>query len=108
MYEKHLFCILVSTSTFWTKILDQDTENGGFFIDKNEALYSNAQSKFSRLGEMGSLQTPMEHLHFKLVYPESGQYNEWLQTSNPLQDESVEGYLPIHTDYERPSEYGCS
>ena len=37
--------------------------------------------------------------HLKIVYPELGGSNEWIQTSNPVTDSIIEGYQPISLDY---------
>ena len=37
--------------------------------------------------------------HLKIVYPELGGSNEWIQTSNPVRDSIIEGYQPISLDY---------
>ena len=80
--------------------MDHDTLEAGFFIDKGDALSGLSPSKFSSLGQLASYKTPTGHYHLKLKYPEQGGYNEWLQTSNPAQNQEVEGYVPIHTDFE--------
>ena len=35
----------------------------------------------------------------KIVYPELGGSNEWIQSSNPARDSKIEGYQPIKLDF---------
>ena len=35
----------------------------------------------------------------KIVYPELGGSNEWVQTSNPVRDSTIKGYQPLSVDY---------
>ena len=37
----------------------------------------------------------------KIVYPELGGSNEWIQTSNPATDSKIEGFQPIKLDYKK-------
>ena len=37
--------------------------------------------------------------HMRIVYPELGGSNEWIQTSNPVRDSIIEGYQPLSLDY---------
>ena len=36
----------------------------------------------------------------KIVYPELGGSNEWIQTSNPVTDSTIEGFQPVKLDYQ--------
>ena len=35
----------------------------------------------------------------KIVFPELGGSNEWIQTSNPVTDSTIEGYQTVNLDY---------
>ena len=37
----------------------------------------------------------------KIVYPELGGSNEWIQTSNPVTESMIEGFQPVKLDYQR-------
>lgn len=37
--------------------------------------------------------------HFRLVWPEIGAYNEWLQVNNPINSTEVEGYQGKNSNY---------
>ena len=36
----------------------------------------------------------------KIVYPELGGSNEWIQTSNPVTESTIEGFQPVKLDYQ--------
>ena len=38
--------------------------------------------------------------HFKIVFPELGGSNEWIQTSNPVTESTIEGFQPVKLDYQ--------
>lgn len=88
--------------------------SGGFFANDDEAASVNAASqnpaaetKFSRLSELEGMRGDDGAFHFKLHYPGDPAYgngfNEWKQTSNPVESPTVEGYQPI--DITWTSEY---
>ena len=68
-----------------------------------ETLSKNAEdqgaSLFSRLDQLEQFRGEGGKFHFKLSYPELGGSNEWLQTSNPAEAETIEGFEPISLDY---------
>ena len=82
-------------------MFSQDTSVGGFFPSKEDASNSGSPDLpqiYSRLSSLGSYVAPNGMYHMRLVYPESGSYNEWIQTSNPRLTAFPEGFSPIHLD----------
>ena len=67
-----------------------------------ETLSKNAEdqgaSLFSRLDQLEQFRGEGGKFHFKIVYPELGGSNEWLQTSNPTKATTIEGFEPIRLD----------
>ena len=55
---------------------------------------------FSRLDELEEFKTEDGKFHLKIVYPELGGSNEWIQTSNPVTESTIEGYQSVTLDYE--------
>ena len=63
-------------------------------------------SLFSRLDQLEQFRGEGGKFHFKIVYPELGGSNEWLQTSNPTKANTIEGFEPISLDYKVNGQYG--
>lgn len=56
---------------------------------------------FSALDRLSSYLSYFGQLHFRLVYPETKEIVEWIQTSNPATSPTIEGFIPIRvTDSE--------
>ena len=55
---------------------------------------------FSRLDQLEDFRTEDGNFHLKIVYPELGGSNEWIQTSNPATDSEIEGFQPVKLDFQ--------
>merc|ERR1712038_634139 len=77
----------------WLKVFSHDI-TGGLFTSDAEALSKNpddpAALLFSRLDQLENFRTEDGKFHLKIVYPELGGSNEWMQTSNPVLDNTIE------------------
>ena len=89
----------------WLKIFDHNNNAGTVvFANQAEALLSTTEDKFSRLCLLSNLKSSDGKYEFLLEYPDDrlGQYNRWIQTSNPTVD-SIAGYTAIHIDWAESS-----
>jgi len=93
-----------STASNWLKVFSHDVA-GGLFQSDDEALSKNpgdpASLLFSRLDQLENFRTGDGKFHLKIVYPELGGSNEWIQTSNPGTDRTIEGFQPVKLDYQQ-------
>ena len=81
----------------------QNITKSGYFANKNQALSFGdygTNGKYSNLNRLGTFEAPNGMYHAQMVYPETGMYNEWTQTSNLVDSTSVDEYQPIHLDFE--------
>merc|ERR1712013_195064 len=86
----------------WSKIYGHDID-GGVFANLEEAKKKNVDDEnsklFSRLYDLESMWDDNGMFHFKLCYPERTEEdfpcNEWKQSSNPLMDSKVTGFVGI-------------
>lgn len=85
----------------WLRIFYHNIENGsnlfvnGNIYDDNNPYYCFHPKKYSILYFLPNLMLNGQY-EFLLKYPESGLYNHWIQTSNPIYtSESVTGYQNI-------------
>ena len=54
---------------------------------------------FSRLDQLENFRAEDGKFHLKIVYPELGGSNEWIQTSNPATESTIEGLEAVKLDY---------
>merc|ERR1711962_493744 len=89
----------------FTKIFAHDT-SGGLFTNKDDVLWKNSGDPsaplLSVLGSMSQMKGPF---HLKLCYPElpSPNCNEWSQTSNPVTESDITGFIPISIPFSKNS-----
>ena len=55
---------------------------------------------FSRLDQLENFRAEDGKFHLKIVYPGLGGRNEWIQTSNPVTESTIEGFQPVQLDYQ--------
>ena len=99
----HFFKHPVVTGLHWRKVYSHDID-GGVFANLEEATKKNVDDEnsklFSRLYDLESMRDDNGLFHFKLCYPERTEEdfpcNEWEQSSNPLMDSKVTGFVGIH------------
>ena len=86
----------------WRKIYAHDID-GGVFANLEEAKKKNVDDEnsklFSRLYDLESMRDNDGMFHFKLCHPERTEEdfpcNEWKQSSNPLVESKVTGFVGI-------------
>jgi|ERR1711953_151553 len=87
----------------WVKVFSHDVA-GGVFQSDDDALSKNPDDPtallFSRLDQLEKFRTGDGKFHFKIVFPELGGSNEWIQTSNPATESRIEGFQPVQLDYD--------
>jgi len=94
----------VATGSNWLKVFYHNA-TGGLFKSNAEALSKNRDDPdcpdcfFSRLDQLENFRTEDGKFHLKIVYPELGGSNEWIQTSNPVLNSTIEGFQPLKLDY---------
>merc|ERR1711962_360568 len=96
-------CCMKPESLF-TKIFSHDT-SFGLFSRSNVLLKNSGDPSaklFSVLGSLSHMQGPF---HLKLCYPElpSPNCNEWSQTSNPVTESDITGFIPISIPFTKNS-----
>ena len=92
----------VVTGLSWRKIYGHDID-GGVFANLEEAKKKNIENEnsqlFSKLYDLESMRDDEGMFHFKLCYPERTEEdfpcNEWKQSSNPLVESTVTGFVAI-------------
>ena len=76
---------------------------GGLFISKNDALSKNTENPdaylFSILNQLENYRGKDGNFQFKLCYPEFGQCNVWIQSSNPAVDSTIRGFRSISLSF---------
>ena len=88
----------------WEKIFSHDV-TGGVFKDVEDVKNKNENDEnaklFSILDKLENCRNPAtKKFHFKLCYPDlNSKCNEWLQASNPVTEERIEGFNPIKLDF---------
>ena len=69
-----------------------------------EALSKNSDDPtallYSRLDQLEDFRTEDGKFHLKIVFPDLGGSNEWMQTSNPVTDSTIKGFQPVKLDYQ--------
>ena len=72
---------------------------GGLFSSRTDALSKNSDNPnanlYSILNQLENYRGKDGNFQFKLCYPEFGQCNEWIQTSNPATDTTIRGFKAI-------------
>ena len=98
----------------WVKVFRQSTKNKKFFSNKQDALNKNPDDPeadlFSILDKLEDYRSSDGRFQFKLCYPEatfkSGKScNEWIQSSNPTQDDVITDFKPVDLAFTEES-YG--
>merc|ERR1712013_548766 len=90
------------TGLQWRKVYGHHIDSG-VFANLEEAKKKNVDDEnsdlFSRLYDLESMRDDNGMFHFKLCYPERTEEdfpcNEWKQSSNPLMDSKVTGFVGI-------------
>ena len=90
------------TGLQWRKVYGHQIDSG-VFANLEEAKKKNVDDEnsklFSRLYDLESMRDDNGMFHFKLCYPERTEEdfpcNEWKQSSNPLMDSKVTGFVGI-------------
>jgi len=90
------------TNRSWIKVFSHDV-TGGLFKSDAEALSKNggdpSAKLFSRLDLLEIFRREDGKFRFKIVFPDLGGSNEWIQTSNPATSVTIKGYEPVNIDY---------
>ena len=81
----------------WKKVYSHNSV-GGVFADNEEAKNKNNDDEnadlYSILYDLESFRKA-GGFHFKLCYPEVSKCNEWVQTSNPVEESTITGFSAI-------------
>ena len=86
----------------YVKVFGHNTA-GGLFLSQNDALSKNTENPaaylFSILNQLENYRDKDGNFQFKLCYPEFGQCNVWIQSSNPAEDTTIRGYRSISLSF---------
>jgi hypothetical protein len=93
-----MICVQAAPSTSWRPIFRQT--HPFFQPTADWASYNPTETgapNFSALDTLESCRDSQGKLHLKIVWPNrvSRNYNEWKQTSNPMDNPTVAGYEPV-------------
>ena len=102
MVDILLFEIAIVLVLAWTKVYSHDRA-GGLFANLEEAKKKNVDDEnaelFSILYDLESMRNDAGVFHFKLCHPERTEEafpcNEWKQSSNPVLESTVTGFVAI-------------
>ena len=95
----------------WLLVFRQKYESAeDLFKNESEVLFSNAEKKFSILGNIDKSFRIRNKYEFLLEYPGNDGFNHWTQTKNPVfaEPEKENGYKPIATSWTGCSWHGLS
>eukprot|EP00092_Neocalanus_flemingeri_P012265 GFUD01013221.1.p1 GENE.GFUD01013221.1~~GFUD01013221.1.p1 ORF type:complete len:589 (+),score=124.60 GFUD01013221.1:122-1768(+) len=109
-YKDYYFCIQNKEGTKWQKVYSHDTA-GGLFATVDEAKKKNINDEdadlFSVLYNLKSMRNEDGVFHLKLCYPELTEHaypcNEWIQSSNPVLESTITGYIGIKETWPKNS-----
>ena len=73
----------------WIKIFHHNSQNGDFFINSNEVLFSNKTNKYSILGYINDSWKINNSFEFLLEYPQLIGYNRWKQSLHPKDNPEI-------------------
>ena len=98
----------------YLRVFGHDTA-GGLFDSHDDALNKNADNHgadlFSILDQLENYRNSDGNFHLKLCYPEveglgGSHCNEWVQSSNPVEETTITGFRAISLAFNNRSDYG--
>ena len=92
----------IPQSKAWQKWVSQAV--GHPFLKTERLVTNEGSNRYINKEIMDLYKSCDGYYHFKLVYKEHFRFNEWKQTSNPFESETVEGYKPIQIGF--PNRFG--